>query len=120
LEGALSIGRQLQVCLVLEQYEARLANGIYHPRVGQQTTYRRCLELQVCKTLKNFGDHVQYSVFECQLKREDFRRLEARLKKLINAREDSVRFYFLCEEDVGKVRGLGVQRVEQRSPFYVV
>jgi CRISPR-associated protein Cas2 len=67
---------------------------------------------RVMKTLKNFGAHVQYSVFECRVSAKDYRRLREQLGKLINHREDSVRFYVLCQEDVKKRRVWGVERVE--------
>lgn len=44
-------------------------------------------------TLENFGAHVQYSVFECELKEQDYQRLRARLKPLIAPQEDSVRHF---------------------------
>jgi CRISPR-associated protein Cas2 len=67
---------------------------------------------RVMKTLKDFGAHVQYSVFECDLKAGDYRRMRDRLVKLINRREDSLRFYVLCQEDVKKRRVWGVRRAE--------
>ena len=75
---------------------------------------------KVCKTLKNFGQHVQYSVFECQLKTKDFQKLRARLQKLIRPEEDNLRFYFLCEACVERIKAIGAERVDPRSPFYVV
>jgi CRISPR-associated protein Cas2 len=39
---------------------------------------------------------VQYSVFECQLRPRDFKRLRERLKPLLEPKEDDVRFYRLC------------------------
>ncbi|MCB0227265.1 MAG: CRISPR-associated endonuclease Cas2, partial [Anaerolineae bacterium] len=39
---------------------------------------------KVMKALKDFGRHVQYSVFECEIRREDFKRLRERLKPLLN------------------------------------
>lgn len=68
--------------------------------------------VRVMKALQDFGAHVQYSVFECQLSAADYRRLRERLKKLINRREDNLRFYVLCEQDVKKRRVWGVERVE--------
>lgn len=71
---------------------------------------------RVFKALKNHGQHVQYSVFECELRLNDFRRLRNRLAALINHSEDNVRFYFLDRgaveriESVGKSRGLTTDR----------
>ena len=67
---------------------------------------------KVMKALKDFGRHVQYSVFECELKREDYQRLRQRLKALVNPRQDNVRFYTLCEDDRRKRRVWGIERGE--------
>ncbi len=76
---------------------------------------------RVCNTLKNYGLHVQESVFECNLKEKDYQKLRERLGKLIKAAEDNVRFYFLCEADVKRIEGLGRGKpVEATKDFYVV
>lgn len=58
---------------------------------------------KVANTLLGFGSRVQYSVFECVLKPEDLDRLRKRLRKLIKAGEDQVRYYQLCQSCVLKV-----------------
>lgn len=52
---------------------------------------------KVAKLLKDYGERVQYSVFECTLRPEDLKRLRERLKPLLVLKEDDVRFYRLCE-----------------------
>ena len=52
---------------------------------------------RVCKLLKDYGERVQYSVFECMLRPGDLKRLRERLKPLLVLEEDDVRFYRLCE-----------------------
>jgi CRISPR-associated protein Cas2 len=47
---------------------------------------------QVFKLMRGFGDHLQYSVFECQLTPTDLLRLRADLTLLINRDEDQVLF----------------------------
>ena len=75
---------------------------------------------RVCKMLKNYGAHVQYSVFECYLKRRDYREMRERLQKLISPRQDNVRFYFLCQDDVARIEGVGVGReIEMDKPYYL-
>jgi CRISPR-associated protein Cas2 len=51
---------------------------------------------RVCKLLQDYGERVQYSVFECLLRPEDLKRLRERLKPLLEPAEDDVRFYRLC------------------------
>lgn len=53
--------------------------------------------LKIANTLLDFGaERVQLSVFECHIDQRNLERLQARLRKLINDGEDSVRFYPLC------------------------
>jgi len=75
---------------------------------------------KVMKALKNFGAHVQYSVFECDLKEPDYKRMRERLKKQISPETDSVRFYFLDEDAVQKIESIGAKPVERAREFYVV
>ncbi len=51
---------------------------------------------RVCKELKNFGEHIQFSVFECLLDEKEITRLERKLGALIDEEEDTVRIYLLC------------------------
>lgn len=53
---------------------------------------------KILNELKNFGTRVQYSVFECDLERNQITELRAALGKMICEKRDSVRYYFICEE----------------------
>jgi CRISPR-associated protein Cas2 len=75
---------------------------------------------KVSKTLLDFGDRVQYSVFECKLDAAALKRLGDRLGRIIAKQEDSVRFYFLCENCVPKVKILGRGTVTRLDPFCIV
>jgi len=59
---------------------------------------------RVCHLLKDYGQRVQYSVFECQLRPQDLKRLRERLRPLLDLAEDDVRFYRLCEVCLPKAR----------------
>lgn len=50
---------------------------------------------RVARVCQDFGQRVQYSVFECQVDPAQWARLRARLIKEINEQEDSLRFYRL-------------------------
>jgi CRISPR-associated protein Cas2 len=50
---------------------------------------------RVAKTCEDFGQRVQYSVFECVVDPEQWTRLRLRLLDEMKPEEDSVRFYFL-------------------------
>lgn len=63
---------------------------------------------KIFKILKNFGQWVQFSVFECDITKVDYLRMRDRLEQQINQEEgDSIRFYFLCENDVEKIERIG-------------
>lgn len=74
--------------------------------------------LKVMKTLKNFGAHVQYSVFECRLKADELTKLRRQLKKL-TGKHDSVRLYFISADDVGRIEVMGSGQVTADSVFYL-
>lgn len=49
----------------------------------------------VFQTLRGFGDHLQFSVFECQLTAADLARLKGELAGIIHHTEDQVLFVYL-------------------------
>lgn len=74
-----------------------------------RNTYLVCYDIsddyrlrRVHKTMRGFGDHLQYSVFECQLTRADLARCRHLLSEIIDHREDQVLFV-----DLGPVEGRG-------------
>lgn len=76
---------------------------------------------KVMKTLKDYGAHVQYSVFECELKAEQYRRLRQQLQEIIDKNEDNLRFYVLSQEDLKKRRVWGQERTEvEVRPYYMI
>ena len=71
---------------------------------------------RIFKTLKNFGQWMQYSVFECELSKVDVVRLKDRLDHLIDASEDdSVRFYFLCENCKRQIERVGGEKPREEG-----
>jgi len=56
----------------------------------------------VFKTMRAWGDHLQFSVFECQLNPTDLVRLRAQLGDIIHRDEDQVLFV-----DLGPAAGRG-------------
>jgi len=47
---------------------------------------------KVHKTMRGFGDHLQYSIFECQFTPTDLARCRHQLSEIIDHREDQVLF----------------------------
>ncbi|MGH9363601.1 MAG: CRISPR-associated endonuclease Cas2 [Thermoanaerobaculia bacterium] len=77
---------------------------------------RTCL----AKALEDFGERVQYSVFECRLEPAQIERLSARVVKLIDGEKDSVRIYRVCGECAGKIVIHGWGKVTQDPAVYVL
>ena len=50
---------------------------------------------RVYKTMRAWGDHLQFSVFECQLTGSDLARLRGELQVIIHQKEDQVLFVML-------------------------
>ncbi len=75
---------------------------------------------RVLKLMKNYGAHVQYSVFDCDIKEQTYKAMRARLAKLIKKQEDSVRFYFLDEDAVRKIQVLGNGDVQVAKEYYLI
>jgi len=50
---------------------------------------------QVAKACRDFGQRVQYSVFEIEVDPAQWTLLKARLESVIDQRHDSLRYYYL-------------------------
>lgn len=68
---------------------------------------------KVFKTMRNWGDHLQYSVFECQLSSEDLIRLKAELSDIIHHGNDQILFVHL-----GPAAGRGERVIEAMGQPY--
>ena len=74
-----------------------------------RSTYLVCYDIsddkrlrKVFQLMRRYGDHLQYSVFECQLTPTDLVRLRAELADIIHHDEDQVLFV-----DLGPSEGRG-------------
>ena len=52
--------------------------------------------------LEAYGYRVNYSVFECELNKTKFKKLIEKIEELVDKKNDSVRFYHLCENCIPK------------------
>lgn len=75
---------------------------------------------KVMKTLEGYGQRVQYSVFECEVRPADLERLKERLRTLVDKKQDDVRFYPLCESCLRKVTLLGKAELHRQQDYMVV
>lgn len=75
---------------------------------------------RVAKIMRDYGERVLKSVFECHLTNADFQRMKERIERTIDHTNDSIRFYFLCEKCIGdvEVSGLGNGFVSE-TPFSI-
>jgi CRISPR-associated protein Cas2 len=67
---------------------------------------------RVAKTCENYGQRVQYSVFECLVEPAQFTGLKHQLTKEIDPMLDSLRFYFL-----GKNWKRRIEHIGAKSPY---
>ena len=74
---------------------------------------------KVHKILSGVGAWTQYSLFECYLNEKELLTLRAKLDKILNVEEDSVRFYPLCAGCVKKVETIGSAKPAQATLFVV-
>ncbi|MEX2535185.1 MAG: CRISPR-associated endonuclease Cas2 [Trueperaceae bacterium] len=65
---------------------------------------------KVAQTCKNFGQRVQFSVFECSVDAAQYEDLVAKLKKIINPSSDSLRIYNLRGERDDFLQCFGLDR----------
>ena len=62
---------------------------------------------RVAQACKDYGQRVQKSVFECRIEPKHWVLLRGRLLNEIDPGEDSLRFYFLDEDQVIEHQGSG-------------
>ena len=73
---------------------------------GGQKRLRR-----VAKECKNYGQRVQFSVFECNVDPAEWTFLRARLAGIIEEDKDSLRFYFLGSNWQRRVEHVGAKEI---------
>ncbi len=94
-----------------------------------RTTYLVCYDIandkrlrRVFKACKNFGEHLQYSVFECDLNPAEKVEMEQQLNDLIKHDEDQVMFVTLGPAE-GRgdrvITSLGLPYTKMDAPCFV-
>jgi len=85
-----------------------------------RTTYLICYDIsddkrlrKVFHTMRGFGDHIQYSIFECQLTAMDLARCRTALAKIIHHTEDQVLFV-----NLGPAEGRGDRTITAMGKPY--
>ncbi len=57
---------------------------------------------KISDILEGFGVRVNFSVFECEVNRTKLARLKSKIEKHIDKKQDSIRFYHICQNCLGK------------------
>jgi CRISPR-associated protein Cas2 len=66
---------------------------------------------RVARACRDYGQRVQYSVFECEVNPAHWVKLKARLIKEIDAGKDSLRFYHLGSNWKRRLEHVGAKRI---------
>jgi CRISPR-associated protein Cas2 len=75
---------------------------------------------RVAKACRDYGQRVQYSVFEIEVDPAQWISLKARLERLINPAHDSLRYYFLGANWQRRVEHVGAKpAVDLGGPLIV-
>ncbi len=64
---------------------------------------------KVAKVCEDYGQRVQNSVFECVVDSLTLQKLKDKINKIIDKKEDSVRYYNLGKHGANKVEHIGVK-----------
>lgn len=75
---------------------------------------------KVARVMKDYGERVLKSVFECNVEAEGFKDLKTKVEEIIEPIEDSVRYYALCEKCAKEVEHSGKGEEFQGDEDYLV
>lgn len=75
---------------------------------------------KIANILEDFGDRVQYSVFECMLDQPLLEKMIGRLEKMVKVDEDSLRVYPLCGNCERVIRLIGKGEVTKAKKYYIL
>jgi CRISPR-associated protein Cas2 len=76
--------------------------------------------LRLMKFLKDYGDRVQKSVFECNLSQKTYEIVKKGVEKIINKRKDRVRYYRICKGCVERIEISGWGEVTEDEEFVLI
>lgn len=75
---------------------------------------------KVARTMKDYGERVLKSVFECNLSRQKFGEMKARIDEIIEPIQDTVRYYTLCEKCIREVEYSGKGESFREDEEYMI
>lgn len=75
---------------------------------------------RVARACEDFGQRVQFSVFEIEVDPAQWAKLRARLEGVIDPRHDSLRFYFLGANWTRRVEHVGAKPADDLNGTLIV
>ena len=76
--------------------------------------------LKLMKFLKDYGNRVQKSVFECNFSPKTYEKVKSGVEEIINKRKDRVRYYRVCGNCENKVEIYGWGEVTEEEEFILI
>ena len=75
---------------------------------------------KLAKKLCDFGKRVQYSVFECDLNKEQLKDMIKKALIIIDQEKDSLRIYALCHSCVSEIISYGIKKGWEEEETVVI
>jgi len=75
---------------------------------------------KLAKVLEDYGDRVQYSVFECILDNKLLDKMVKRIHKIAKVEDDSIRIYSICANCEKVIKVIGQGKVSKDEDVYIV
>lgn len=75
---------------------------------------------KLARLLDDYGDRVQYSVFECLLENKKFEELHRNIEKLVVRQADKVRIYRLDKDYRQHVIIIGEGKLSEDQDYYIL
>ncbi|OQB09888.1 MAG: CRISPR-associated endoribonuclease Cas2 [Parcubacteria group bacterium ADurb.Bin216] len=78
---------------------------------------------RIIRVLREYGNRVQKSVFECDVSEKDRLDIFSRLSQIMEGDEedkDSIRFYKVCEKCLSQTKIIGTGRIEERPDYLII
>jgi len=105
----LELSRRKALVMVLITYDVNTETAAGEKRLRK-----------VAKQCENFGQRVQYSVFECLIDPAQLRQLKHLLTEIIDPEKDSLRFYYLGNKWRTRVEHIGAKAsIDLEGPLII-
>ena len=75
---------------------------------------------QISKALEQFGLRVQKSIFQCDISLEKAHEIKSTLLEIMIEKEDSLLFYPVCDDCLGKAHMMGERTLLQNASYEIL